>query len=97
MNVCKSIECPFFSELTNNYGCQRYAVASMCHLREHSRLSDNQFVLLGELDNNQIQALKAVNNQFCLKDKTYKDKIELQKKNADWLSETEFKVGEIKI
>ena len=96
MNVCKAIECPFFSELTNNYGCQRYVVASMCHLKEYSSLSDNQYALFGELDNNQIQALKAINNQFCLNDKTYEDKIEFQEENADWFSETEFKVKTVK-
>ena len=31
-NLCKLIECPYFNEKTNGFGCQRYMSASHCHL-----------------------------------------------------------------
>ena len=99
MNVCKAIGCPFFHSHTNGYGCQRYSVSGHCHLIKSSDfvLSNNQYILCAELEDSQIESLKKRNDQFFVDDATYKEKLEFQRDNADWFSETDFKVTEIKI
>ena len=87
MNVCQSIECPYFEPSSKaSYGCQRYHVASACHLKKtfpEVELDDNQYVLNGDLNRYQLKLLARANLSHFLKDEKYQSDLQMQQTLPD--------------
>lgn len=94
INICQKIICPYFSEEGHNYGCQRYAFSSGCHLKSITSLQDNEYALYTD-DESLIPLLKVENNRFFQDDSKYTEDLEFQKENPDFFTERSFKVREI--
>lgn len=96
INICQKINCPYFSEVNGNWGCQRYAVASGCHLTAIAELQSTDYALyVGSLDSVDISNLTSQNNHFFLEDPKYKNDLELQEGTDDWFTEKSFKLRNI--
>lgn len=63
INVCKTINCPYFNPNTNDFGCQRYSVAPMCHLRTY-RFYETQYALYAPDDYDMFDDVKASNDSI---------------------------------
>ncbi|BAT56586.1 unknown protein (plasmid) [Nostoc sp. NIES-3756] len=94
INVCQKILCPYFGQQGHNYGCQRYAISSGCHLQLISQLQDNEYALYTD-DESLIALLKVENDRFFKEDPKYADDLEFQKENPELFAERSFKVREI--
>lgn len=96
MNICKAIDCPFYNDKNNGYGCQRYSVSGHCHLlTKFYGLENNQYILSGEKTDSELAMIKATNNDYFADDEYYKDKLEFQRTHSDWFTEDAFKVKEL--
>ncbi len=79
--VCEKINCPFWSRDTKkSYGCQRWEVANLCHLRaNHPNLNgSNQYALYlpdDKASDSFLVELKEENDLFFSVDKYYLDKV----------------------
>ena len=86
MNVCSEIECPYFEPSSKaSYGCQRYHVASACHLKTFPEveLDDNQYVLNGDFNRYQLKLLARANLSYFLKDEKYQSDLQMQQTLPD--------------
>ena len=54
--VCSEIRCPWWSSLSQNYGCQRYALSRCCHLLEvhKTEFSENEYALYADSPDQQL-------------------------------------------
>jgi hypothetical protein len=81
INICQTIDCPYYRSEINGFGCQRYSVALHCHLIHPSNdvhkkgfESSTQYVLY-QADPN-VEALKTENETYLKSDKTYLQDVE---------------------
>jgi hypothetical protein len=94
--ICKAIDCPFYNDRNQGYGCQRYAVSGHCHLLvKFYGLENNQYVLSGKKTEEEIALIKSANDDYFVDNEYYKDKIEFQESHLDWFHEDAFKVKKI--
>lgn len=85
--VCSEIRCPWWSSLSQNYGCQRYALSRCCHLLEahKTEFSENEYALYADSpDEQHIKQWKAENDRFCLEDPKYQEDLNFQAQHPDW-------------
>ncbi|BAB78122.1 hypothetical protein ACN23B_27120 (plasmid) [Anabaena sp. FACHB-709] len=94
INVCQKILCPYFGEKGHNYGCQRYALSSGCHLKLITPLQDNEYVLYTD-DEELLASFKVENDRFFQEDPKYAEDLEFQRENPELFAERSFKVREI--
>lgn len=95
MNICKNINCPYFNENNNGYGCQRYQVSNHCHLIQQFPEVDfnpNQYALANNKKLN-LAELKKTNNNFFTNDQQYKDDLAFVENHQDWFSESMWRVS----
>lgn len=93
INICNKIKCPYFNSNSNGFGCQRYAVASHCHLNKDYKFSQTQYALYVSDGYDNFADVKDSNDSFFLSDKKYQDDIDFGQLNSDWI--TGWKVGEL--
>jgi hypothetical protein len=84
ISVCETIRCPYWSNNhKTSYGCQRWPLASACHLKfTHPELEDNEYALFSESFD--PQTLANENKAFFLEDTKYLQDVKLQKELPDW-------------
>ena len=97
MNLCKSINCPYFNLATNGYGCQKYQVSNHCHLIQQFpdiEFNPNQYALSSNEKLN-LAELKQANVNFFTNNEYYLEAINHQQTHPDWYPENIFKVGSL--
>lgn len=96
INICQLIQCPYFNEKSQNYGCQRYGISCQCHLKKARALTSTQYALYASQgDEINVPSIKEENNKFFLNDNKYINDLYFQAENPDFFREKDFKVKEI--
>ena len=82
-NICSAIACPFWSDdHRKSYGCQRYRVADLCHLKHvHPELESNEYAL--STRGAAPEGLKQENDRFFLEDPHYQQLLEFWDENPE--------------
>lgn len=79
--ICLSIGCPMFSPSTKiSYGCQRYTIASQCHLKTTDpSLTENQYALYAPVGSTpDLESLRAENEDFFASDRIWESHRKIQ-------------------
>lgn len=79
--VCKAIDCPYWSDLSGNYGCQRWRVASDCHLIEvfPKLKSLDEYALRADSDSVNLTAIREANDKFFREDPKHQQDAQILK------------------
>lgn len=83
--ICKEIQCPYFNEKSNGFGCQMYNVASICHLVRQFEIENKTQYGLYAKDEDDLDLLRIANKAFFLNNEKYQDDLKFVTKNADWI------------
>lgn len=79
--ICLSIGCPMFhADPKTGYGCQRYTIASQCHLKATDpSLTDNQYALYAPVGGAaDLENLRAKNEDFFASDRIWESHRKMQ-------------------
>jgi len=102
INICKKIQCPYFSDdHRKSYGCRRYLYSRGCHLaigKPHVNLAWSEYYLsVGDASISDAELLQwqKENNRFFQEDPQYTDDILFFEENPDWAQST-FVPGKLK-
>ena len=73
MNLCKEIDCPFFSDdHTKSWGCQRWKSSGVCHLKKvHPELDSRSGYVLDVYTQVDVAGLRRENEAFFQEDRYY--------------------------